>query len=129
MRPEFLAMRIIGVVLLVMTGLTGASLAASFSPPQATDQYEHAFSNIQLQPDPRIFAVMVALNAAGFSSDDSSSGTMSKARVLFREHAENLAPEIVATIESFIARVTSPEAPPPVRTVPAVTDVMSPLAS
>ena len=57
MRPEFLAMRIIGVVLLVMTGLTGASLAASFSPPQATDQYEHAFSNIQLQPDPRIFAV------------------------------------------------------------------------
>ena len=33
---------------------------------------------------------------------------------------------MVATTESFIASVTSPVAPPPVRPVPAVTDVMSP---
>ncbi len=39
---------------------------------------------------------------------------------------EKLAPEIVATIESLIASVTSPVAPPPVRPVPAVTDVISP---
>ena len=100
MRPEFLAMRIIGIVLLGMAGLTGRLLASDFSPSQVIDQYGNALSNIHLQPDPRIFAVMVALNVAGFSSDESP-GTMSKARVLFREHAENLAPEIVARLKEF----------------------------
>lgn len=100
MRPEFLAMRIIGIVLLGMTGLTGRLLASDFSPSQVIEQYGNALSNIHLQPDPRIFAVMVALNVAGFSSDESP-GTMSKARVLLREHAENLDPEIVARLKEF----------------------------
>ena len=38
----------------------------------------------------------------------------------------NAEPEIVATTESSILRVTSPELPPPVRPVPAVTEVISP---
>jgi hypothetical protein len=37
-----------------------------------------------------------------------------------------IVPETVATIESLIASVTSPEDPPPVRPVPALTAVMSP---
>ena len=109
MRPEFLAMRIIGVVLLGMTGLAGMSLASSFSPSQATEQYGYAVSNIQLQTDPRIFAVMVALNVAGFAADEAFPETMSKARVLFREHAENLDPEIVARLKEFYELHKSPQ--------------------
>ncbi len=38
----------------------------------------------------------------------------------------NVEPEMVATIESLISSVTSPDVPPPVSPVPAVTAVISP---
>jgi tetratricopeptide (TPR) repeat protein len=96
----FVAVRTIVLVLLGGAVLTVTPLASNWFPSQVTEQHEYNLSNIRFQPDPRIFAVMVALNAAGFS-EEISDETMSKAHVLFRKHTENLDPGIVARLEEF----------------------------
>ena len=99
MRLEFVAMRIIVLVFLSVTGLAVTPLASNWIPSQVRERHG-ALSNIQLQPDPRIFAVMVALNAAGFLEEPSDENA-SKARALFREHAKTLDPGIVARLKEF----------------------------
>ncbi len=87
-------------------GLTvlGAALVCAVALPASAQVIVEDLVNVRFQPDARVFAVMAALNAAGFDADaDANALAQNATRRLVREHLAAVPPELRGRLRDFYA--------------------------